>query len=426
MSISDSSGSIGSISRNEAPSNSKLDKEYVSKELKDDNQQPVMVSKKNKKEFSSKRAAFAKSKNSSQTKPHLSMPRIHGEKTSDRHNSRNATTARSRSSSSSNSEWHEERMISLSAPTFSSASSTTNATSTSSTPVFNPEWAQFHQQALDLGGGFLINRETIKNIDTFCSWLASSPAGVTTIGISQYTLDDPDFVKLCTALKYNQTLTALDFFCTNISVPNLARALEVNQGIESLSIIGSNIDKEGAEALAAALKVNRVINCLTLNLCAFGSEGAKVLAAVLKDNPNITDINFVDNDIGDEGAVALAKALEGNNTIRTFLLGYIQYPGLALNAFIKAMSINTTLTQLRITLDSPIIERELEINRQLPRKIMEAKAALELINTVPGKNDKSVSLMYPREVMDQIVDQMVQAGLKDGVIDLGKIIMPKI
>jgi len=33
--------------------------------------------------------------------------------------------------------------------------------------------------------------------------------------------------------------------------------------------------------------------------------------------------------------------------------------------------------------------------------------------------------MYPREVMDQIVDHMAQVGLQDKIIELGKSIEPK-
>lgn len=426
MSDSSSSGPIGRIT---TPPISRSSEGKVPEKPKEKNKKPAMVSKEEKKGDASKRAAYAQSKNTSQTKPSRALPQFQEDHSSSRHTSSTATTADSRSSSSSSSESDEEGMIPSSEPTFRSASSTKSATSTSSTSVANPEWARFHQQALKDGGGFVITGDM--NIDTVSSWLASSPEGVTAFGIVHTKLADADFVKLCAVLKDNKTLTLIEFFSTDLNVEAFAKVLEFNRAIKKVVIEHIKIDKEGAMALAAALKVNNAINELILNNCSLGDEGAKALAEVFKINEAITDIQLMDNVIGDEGVMALAKALEGNNTIQGLDLNGNKLGRDGAQALLKAMNVNTSINFLITTPYLAYVQVDVEKNKQLLIKKKEAKEALELINVELEKpNTDSASntenpLFYPREVMDMIVDHMALAGMKDEIINLGNSIKPK-
>lgn len=395
MGDSSSSGSIGRIT---APTTSQSNEEEVPKQPADENKKPTMVAKAEKQDVASNRDAYEKSKDSTPTKATRYLKEDVEKKSSSR---QQANSSKS----------DEEAMFSSSAPNLRSASSTTKAASSSSTSVLNPEWAEFDRQILNYGGTF--NVGSWMDINEICRWLANFSTDL------EGNTEPNQLIISCRTLGDNDTKA-------------LADALKSNTTIKNISLVYSTIGAGGAKELAEALNGNTTLESLEIIKCQIDADGAKALADALKGDSALKSLNINMNAIGTDGVNALAEALKCNTTLKTLKLNDIAIDAGGFKALADALKVNMTLTRLEFddpsdedTIDMQEINAELEKNRQLPREKKEAKVALELINAELGKTDNFDALMYPREVMDQLVDQMVQAGLKDEVIELGNSIKPE-
>lgn len=90
--------------------------------------------------------------------------------------------------------------------------------------------------------------------------------------------------------------------------------------LRELRLEGNRIGAAGAMALARALTVNEALETLTLALNPIGPDGAKALASAIKHNPTLAHLDLADCGIGDEGAEALGNALRSNTALRTLRL----------------------------------------------------------------------------------------------------------
>lgn len=411
MDRSSSSGSIGGIT---APNTSPSGEEKVSEKAKNKNKQPAMVSKDNKKDAASKRAAYAQSKDSSQTKASQNLPRVQLEKSSSRYPASSSTSSSLVSSAStSSSESEEEIILPSTAPTWgASSSSSTTAASTSSTSAVNPSWNQFHQDILNNSGGVLFIGEN-RDVKTFCQWLASSPSGVHVLRFGGRSISNLDANYLTAALEKNTTIKHLQFERCDVDAEVLkpiVQALQVNKSITGFQLRSCRVGDDGAKQLAVFLKNNTTLQSLKLGFNHIGSVGAKAIAEALKANTTLTNLDISDNLIGDDGIKALAAALKVNTTLTS--LNIIRTSFNDESAFDEINSVLKKNVQLWI-------EKEKEVENE------GAKVALELINVELGKTVNPGYFKYPREVMDQVVDQMAQAGLRDEIIKLDQSIKPK-
>ena len=84
--------------------------------------------------------------------------------------------------------------------------------------------------------------------------------------------------------------------------------------------------------------------------------------------------------------------------------------------------VTKTSTELDVLFEK--IPAELEKNRKIEKAKKGANFTLEIINSVlgglenPGAKPEEYNLMYPREIMGLITDQMMQAALKDTLITM--------
>ena len=349
---------------------------------KNEKKTPTMRSGEEKQGVDSRRDAYKNSKGSAQTKAARHLAKSI-ETTASSWNQENSTSTISSSpvgsSSSSDKEADAKLLLTSTVPIVRATLSKSAATAVPSTLVSDPAWRQFHQQALSNDGCFEVSERM--NVDAVCRWLASSPAGVNSI---KFTSD------------------------------------------------GRYADK--AIALVVALKDNAIVTDLHLGHNGIKAEGAKEIARMIKENKRLTALHLKDNDFGVEGAIAIAEALKDNKTINSLSISDNSIGDEGVRAFIGALKANTVLATFDYSPNSirdeflgNQIDAELKINRQLreDKENEDAKKALELINFELGKVDHSGSLKYPREVMDQIVDQMAQAGLRDEIADLSLSIKPK-
>ena len=102
----------------------------------------------------------------------------------------------------------------------------------------------------------------------------------------------------------------------------LAEMLKVNQALTSINLGDNKIREMGGRALADALKVNCSLDSINLGSVtmflpnnAIGDNGAQAIAKTLEENHTLTSISLRDNRISDDGAQALIKVLQKNQTL---------------------------------------------------------------------------------------------------------------
>ena len=433
---------------------------------------PNMVTKEEKQDTDSKRAIYGQSKTSAKTKATNNLPRF--SKTSSSQNQKaststtattsattNATTTssvRASSSPTGSDESTKEQIFHSTVPTLGSPSSSTTASLTSSISVANPEWEQFRQDAID-NKGCLVLRHWMK-FDAACDWIANSPPQLTALSFNSDEFPDVDVNKLCKALKENTTLVKLYIsgpVLHGVGVEAIVDAIKDNVLLTSLDLSGGSINDQGAKAIAKAIEGNSTLEVLGLLNNNIGDEGAKSLAEVIKNNKTLKKIELWRNNIRDEGAKYLSEALNINKNLTELGLYDNKVGAKGLTALAEAMKNNTAITKLecsktfidKLAINNlnlypwerndliktenkngevalNLIHEHTVKNSKLASEIGNAKKELGRINAeLEKRNGNDDSLMYPSEIMDQVVDQMVEAGLKDEIIGLGESIKPK-
>jgi len=166
-----------------------------------------------------------------------------------------------------------------------------------------------------------------------------------------YSINSEKAKVLAEALKTNRTMTTLEIEDDNIGdegAKAFAEALKTNNILMTLNLAGNKIGVEGAKAFAEALKNNNKLMTLNLGNNTIGDEGATALV-----NTKLTELYLYNNHISLEGAIALAEALEENKFLRTLNISGNNQMGFSLNvgikAFAKALTKNTTLTELNLS-----------------------------------------------------------------------------
>lgn len=323
MSLTKSSSSVDKITPSYSDTSSEEPQNKDSKA--NTSTPPVMVPKKENQIAKSKRAAYKELQTSSKTKPTRDLPRVTEKKTSNRNSVSSTSTAttstttspiRSSSASASGSAADQLGPLTSTAPILHSTSSTSTTTTATSTPVMNPEWEQFHQQALLTDGYFKMDEEM--NFNAVCSWLASSPAGIHSASFNFVPMSPANVLTLGEAIKGNDHLTELAIFQSKMGdegAQALAKGLQGNTRLTSLNLAGNGIGDFGVQALAEVLKGNAGLTTVNLAGNKIGDEGAKELAEVLKGNSKLTMLYLGLNVISDSGAKLLATALESNHTL---------------------------------------------------------------------------------------------------------------
>ena len=126
---------------------------------------------------------------------------------------------------------------------------------------------------------------------------------------------------------------------------------------------------------------------------------------MIKTNKNIEVLEIYNCEISSIGINGLLDAVKFNTKIK--------------NIFMREPEKDNSLDVL-----FEKIPAELEKNRKIEKAKKGANFTLEIINSVlgglenPGAKPEEYNLMYPREIMGLITDQMMQAALKDTLITM--------
>ena len=152
-----------------------------------------------------------------------------------------------------------------------------------------------------------------------------------------------------------------------------------------------------------------------------------------------TGLDYLDislNTVDAKCEAALVKMIKANKSIEVLEMYNCEFSNIGMNAILDAVKFNTKIKDIFMrepekddSLDVLIekIPAELEKNRKIEKTKKGANFTLEIINSVlgrdqnPGAKPEEYNLMYPREVMELITDQMMQAALKDALITMSAI-----
>ena len=124
---------------------------------------------------------------------------------------------------------------------------------------------------------------------------------------------------------------------------------------------------------------------------------------------------------------ALVKMIKANKNIEVLDICDCEFSTIGINAILDAVKLNTKIKN--ISMYCPIdlvgkIRAETKKNWEIEKTKKGANFTFEIINSVlgrdqnPGAKPEEYNLMYPREVMGLITDQMMQAALKDTLITM--------
>eukprot|EP01094_Clydonella_sp_ATCC50884_P008953 TRINITY_DN1848_c1_g1_i3.p1 TRINITY_DN1848_c1_g1~~TRINITY_DN1848_c1_g1_i3.p1 ORF type:complete len:330 (+),score=52.44 TRINITY_DN1848_c1_g1_i3:71-991(+) len=150
---------------------------------------------------------------------------------------------------------------------------------------------------------------------------------------------------------------------TDKGVGQLAKALQRNTVLRSLTIRFPSISREGAGRLADALRLNTTLTKLDLSSNDIDSIGAGRFADALKVNTSLKELNLSNNLIRDEGAGWLADALRVNTTLEKLDLSWNKLKDKGVKQFSSALRANSTLKEISLYNNKVSLDRLVEIRR---------------------------------------------------------------
>jgi hypothetical protein len=151
----------------------------------------------------------------------------------------------------------------------------------------------------------------------------------------------------------------------------ICAALQTNQRLRKLRIIGTSIDDIGAEHIAKLLKTNARLIKLNLSYNSIGTAGVRDIVEGLANHSHLTHLKLGNNNIGDDGALLLAQLLESNTTLEMVAIDSCAIGSDGIQAITNALVRNTTLTRLNI-MGNRLSEQETEaVYEAIRRSILE-------------------------------------------------------
>lgn len=324
-------------------------------------------------------------------------------------------------------------------------------------------WSVDLQSSLDVGAFHMPFHLDLSHQEVF-AWIATSPVGLNTLDLEGDELSYQDLRDLADTLKKNADISRLILDECRIddkSVIVIADILRENKHLQSITLRYDVIPGKGITAIFKALPTNTSLIKLDVSCNSFDSDTAEALVELLSIKKNLKELDIADCKIPFEGLekiilalmsytdldyldislntfdakceAALGKMIKTNKYIEVLKMENCEISTIGMNAILDAVKLNTKIKN--IFMRDPVeddsrdvffekIPAELEKNREIEKTKKGANFTLEIINSVLGRDQnlgakpEEYNLMYPREVMDLITDQMMQAALKDALITM--------
>ena len=136
-------------------------------------------------------------------------------------------------------------------------------------------------------------------------------------------IDPPSMRALLHFLETSCQLESLDLVGVNLDdsgCSELAASLAKNVGVTELDLSRNAIGDQGCEALVRCLTVNTLLKRLYLKMNHIGDAGASLLASHITQQHQLRVLNLADNKYGVESQAELMEALHHNGSIVHFTI----------------------------------------------------------------------------------------------------------
>jgi hypothetical protein len=149
--------------------------------------------------------------------------------------------------------------------------------------------------------------------------IRSNDPSLTSVNLNWHVTRHDDLNHLCEALRYNTTLTSLEFCCNSIGVKIEGAGYLVdllqNKPLKSLNLNQNSLGFIEPSELTNILLRNTSLTSLVLSRNGFGIRHAEAIGLALQTNTTLKSLDLNSNDIGTEGATALITSLQHNTTL---------------------------------------------------------------------------------------------------------------
>jgi len=190
---------------------------------------------------------------------------------------------------------------------------------------------------------------------------------VTDVGFIANRWDRGGIKELADSLKINSTITSFSINMIDAMTP-LIEALNVNSAIKTFDITNDNkCDVAKITALARMLETNSTLDTLTLPHNGIDDAAMTHVSAALKTNTTLAHIYLPRNNITDTGVIQLARALMQNLAIQTVRVIDTRIENPTQIALREMLRVNSTMTWMMFFQKKVDREfaRPLDANRQL-------------------------------------------------------------
>lgn len=172
---------------------------------------------------------------------------------------------------------------------------------------------------------------------------------LTSLTLSNQTLNHYDTKRLSEVLQHNHTLHSLSLYNCQLSGPDTNTLLQTisNLPLSSLNLGKNPFNSQNLSTLFASL--SKISTLRSLNLSYLGLHiHLPHLAKFLRHHPELRTLDLTGSKLGDEGAIAISNALKYTHTLRVLTLSENQIHEAGLAAIAKSLEYNHTLSYLNI------------------------------------------------------------------------------
>ena len=325
-------------------------------------------------------------------------------------------------------------------------------------------WNEEYQQTLVEENRFNMPFHSTLSYREVFAWIATSPAGIETLDLKEQHLSYQDLKVLADALKKNAILGSVildetdidnerakviveilsenkhlrsisidNIYVSSAALTAIFNALTTNTSLTYLSLCDNSFNTKTEKALVRLLRVNKHLKELNIGGCRITFDGLRKIFLALMSGTVLASLDISSNKFNAKCEAALVKMIKTNKSIEVLEIENCKISDIGIKAIFGAVKFNTKIrrvwmSQLKNSENFYVLEGEMEAelkkNTELEKAKKGANFTLEIINSVlgglenPGAKPEEYNLMYPREIMGLITDQMMQAALKDTLITM--------
>lgn len=170
---------------------------------------------------------------------------------------------------------------------------------------------------------------------------------LTSLSLSNKTLNHYDTRRLSEVLQHNHTLRSLSLYNCQLSGPDTNTLLQTisNLPLSYLNLGKNPFNSQNLSTLFTSLSKITNLQSLTLSYLSMNSHRLH-LAKFLRHHPELRTLDITGSKLGDEGAIAVSNALKYTKTLRVLFLSENQIHETGINSLSESLEHNRTLHYL--------------------------------------------------------------------------------